>query len=59
MNNEDVVINLAMVKIGDKVLELEEHLAYQRTLIAELKQLMKDWERVLVINDATLDTEVN
>lgn len=45
--SEDVIINLAMLKIGDKVEELEEHLAYERELIAELKQLMREWADTL------------
>lgn len=45
--SEQVIINLAMLKIGDKLLELEEHLAYERQLVAELKQLMREWADVL------------
>lgn len=45
--SERVIVNMTMVKIGDKLLELEEHNKLQSQQISELKQLMADWAVVL------------
>lgn len=49
---DNITINLAMIKISDKVLELEEHLKYEQELLDELKQLMRDWGNVLPVTDS-------
>lgn len=46
--SERVIVNMTMVKIGDKILELEELNKLQSQQIGELKQLMADWAVVLV-----------
>lgn len=52
-DNDSVVINLAMIKIGDKALELEELNKLQAEQIKELQKLMSDWADVLIPKNAS------
>lgn len=49
--SERVIVNMTMVKIGDKLLELDEHLDYEKQLVADLTKLMQDWAAVLTPGD--------
>lgn len=44
---ERVIVNMAMLKITDKLLELAELQKHQTGLISDLSQLMMDWAAVL------------
>lgn len=49
---DNITVNLAMFKINDKLLEIEEHIRYEQQLLEELKQLMRDWGSVLPVTDS-------
>lgn len=46
-NNEDVIVSMAMLKIGDKVAELRELIEHEKTVLEELSELMGQWADVL------------